>query len=74
MTSPAAPREFEELLAQLNFLPPDRQAAIARMVFEAVDVCPVCSESVRRCDFRRRVVLEDEDRLAHIPCLDGEQP
>ena len=70
MTSSAIPREFEELLAQLDSLPPDRQAAIARMVFEVVGICPVCDEPVRRCDSRRVVNVEDEDWLAHIPCLE----
>jgi hypothetical protein len=70
VTSPATQREFEELLAQLDSLPPDRQAAIARMVFELVGICPVCDEPVRRCDSRRAVEVDDEHWQAHIPCLE----
>lgn len=67
---PATPEEFEELMAQLDSLPPERRAPIARMVFEAVGVCPVCAEPVRRCDSRRLIDLDGEQRLAHIPCLE----
>jgi hypothetical protein len=84
MRTRASTQEFEDLLAQLDPLreemrtrrPPmteeeisARVVGIARMVFAIVGICPACDEPVRRCDSRRLVQHDGEQRLAHIPCL-----
>jgi hypothetical protein len=85
MITRASAKEFEALLSQLDPLreemrrrqPPMTEAmisarivGIARMVFAIVGLCPVCDEPVRRCDSRRVIVHDGEQRLAHIPCLE----
>jgi hypothetical protein len=61
---PATPAEFEALMEFLEPVNPERHAAIARMVFEEVAICPVCDRPVRRCDARRL----HRDRLRHLGC------
>ena len=68
MRTAATPREVQELLDQLEAVPADRRVPIIRMTFRIVGLCPVCDEPVRACDSRR---LVDEDRLAHVRCLEG---
>ena len=84
MKTRASAEEFEALLSQLDPLrdemrrrrPPmseeeitARIVGIARMNFAIVGLCPVCDEPVRRCDSRRLIKHDGEQRLAHIPCL-----
>ena len=58
--------EFEELLAQLDSLPPGRHAAIARMCFKQVAECPVCGEPIRRCDKRTLIEIDGKRQLVHL--------
>ena len=84
MITRASAQEFEALLAQLDPLreemrgrrPPmteeeisARIVGIARMFFAIVGLCPACDEPVRRCDSRRLIDHDGEQRLAHTPCL-----
>lgn len=69
MASPATPGELGRLIDFLEPVDPRRHAAIARMVFHQVAVCPICGYPVRRCDPRRLV----DDRLAHVNCLEGDR-
>ena len=63
----ATPGQFNRLMAQLEPVPADRRAAIARMNFEVVADCPQCGEPVRRCDARRLI----NGRLLHLNCAEG---
>jgi hypothetical protein len=65
---PASVGEFEELMEQLDPLPPDRRAPIARLLFEVVAHCPRCGKGVRRCDARKLIEIDEEFWLAHLGC------
>lgn len=71
MRTAATPAEFERLVGRLDRIDVERQAAIARLVFEVVANCPLCDEPIRRCDSRRLVyVRRDLGRLTHLRCLE----
>jgi hypothetical protein len=86
MKTAATLREWEELMDGLECLADDMRrrrpplseeeiraklSAIARLHFAVVGLCPICDEPMRACDRRRKAVVDDdEDRLAHIPCLE----
>jgi hypothetical protein len=74
MRRPATPGEVARWRKLLSPLPPDRQVAVIRMIAAEIAICPVCEDSIRRCDPRRL----DGGRLLHLRCTsdagDGAPP